>query len=493
MDKFKSSFLIALFFMWSPLVQAKKGTELKTQVESKKPICLEQELKKVVLSSRRVGVIVANSHKILYEQNADKSFIPASLVKIFTASALLELLSPSLKFSTRFQAKDKIVDSVLKGDLYLKGGGDPTFVSESLWNLVNNLVRTGVKQVQGNLVVDDSLFDKQRRGPRLSVKGSHIGYDSPVGALSFNWNIANLYFRPQKKGALQVNVDPSSAYFVSVDNRTQTGKGKIKNEIFIQRREHKKQKRESLTITGSLPSTYPEVLIYRNILYPAIWTGYNTKEFLKQRGIRVEGGVQRGFVPKTATVLAEWKGRPLVEQVRLMMKFSNNFMVEMLLKNMVVELKQKKGNLKEGISILKKHIRSLGVLDKEYRLVQASGLSRENKVRPRALWKVLKYWLHHPLQPEFESAFPLSGLDGTLKRQFKNSALKGRIHAKTGSLNGVSGLAGYVVPSNGKKRIFVLLFNGPQSQKAKTEKKFQQWAKIVYEAPLCGEKSREKK
>ena len=436
----------------------------------------KKSLKKNKIPPQQVGVIIANTNEILYQLNAHQDFIPASLIKVFTASTLLDSLSPSLRFTTQFFAENKIHNSTLKGNLYLKGGGDPGFVSESLWSLVNNLKRTGLKKIEGDLIVDDHYFDKERKGARLAYS-SHSSYDAPIGALSFNWNTANIYIRPGKIGhPLKITIDPSAHYFFSVENKTKTVKGKNKKNISISR---KKDPKESLVVKGYLSTHHPEILIYKNILSPEIWTGWNTIEFLKQRGIDIKGQVKIGHTPRRAVLLAEWQSRPLMEYIKLMMKYSNNFMVEMLVKNMLVKLKGRKGSLKEGLEIIKQHIQKLGISSKEYQLIQASGLSRKNKVKPKQLLKVLKYWLTHPLQPEFESAFPIAGRDGTLKKYFSNKSLTDRVRAKTGSINGVTGLAGYLMTKKEEKIIFVFLFNGPPSLKKRVEKLFQQWIQIA--------------
>ena len=470
---------IVLIPLWSGSLWA-----VDNRGELKKERSLSEELRKALkesaVSSRQLGVIVADADRIFYQLNADQSFIPASLIKIFTASALLDLLPPSLQFSTRFLAKNKAKNSVLKEDLYLKGGGDPGFVSESLWNLINNLTRTELKRIEGDLVVDDSRFDGKRKGRRLP-RSSHSSYDAPIGALSFNWNTANLYLRPGRKegSLLRITVDPASSYFFSIENQTKTVNGRRKKHLSIQRK-RETSSGESLKISGYLSVHHKEVLVYRNILHPEIWAGRNAIEFLKQRGINITGKLRRGKAPRNAFVMAEWQSRQITEHIELMMKYSNNFMVEMLVKNMVVELTGKMGNLKDGLKIIKKHIQKIGIAPQEYNMIQASGLSRENRVKPKHLLTVLRYWLNHPLQPEFESALPLSGEDGTLKKYFKNSALRGRIHAKTGSINGVSGLAGYVITRSNKKRVFVFLFNGSVSLKKKAEDLFRKWAYIVW-------------
>ena len=529
---------------------------------------MEKTLKQSGLPHSHIGVVVAGPTQNLYQLNEGQLFIPASLIKMFTAGALLELLSPSLTFTTQFLAHAPIKNGILKGHLYLKGGGDSGFVSESLWNLVNNLTRHQIKTIQGDLIVDASRFDLEKRGPRLSTP-SHLSYDAPVSALSFNWNTVNIYLRPSRKVGqpLQLNIDPSPLYFHSVENKTRTVHSKAKSHLQVKR--HKiKGLRESLIIKGQMPINQtarkpvsfekgsafeifpsykvhkkreslnktsinaPEKLIYKNILDPAVWTGWNAIAFLKQRGIEVQGQVRKGQTPSQAKILAQWHSQPLADQIKLMMKYSNNFMVEMLLKNMAVELshkiphqqkgqplkfshrasiKRKKSHFTEGVQIIKKYLQKRGISEKEYTLVQPSGLSRQNKIKPKHLMQFLKYWQGQPLQAEFESAFPLANEDGTLKKYFNQTninssclsfpvsnlcyrkekpqkrhpaqnslGLKGRVRAKTASMNGVMGLAGWLTTKDREKIAFVFIFNGPVAEQAKAKVLFQTWLVTLF-------------
>ena len=447
---------------------------------------IKQALKKSGVPASSLSIVVADPQTVLYELNARRPFNPASLTKILTASALLDLLSPSLQFKTEFLSKHKVNNSLLKGDLYLKGGGDPSFVSESLWNLVNNLSRTGVRTIQGNLIVDDSRFDSKKQSSRLK-SFSRAPYNAPVGALSFNWNTANIYVRPgeQPGHTLKLHIDPSSLYFSSVKNQTKTATNhqSSKNKIRISIQKHKNTNRESLKITGEMPLSHKEQLIYKNISYPALWTGWNTVEFLKQKGIKLTGRVNKGVVPSTAHVLAEWKGKTLSENIRMMMKYSNNFIVDMLVKNLAVEKNKKPGSLSKGLKIIKEHIKNqLGISNTEYQLEEASGLSRQNRFQALHLLKAFQYWHHHPLQPEFESAFAIAGQDGTLKKRFVNNALQAKMYAKTGSLNGVSGLAGFFKTKQANKIFFIFLFNGSTQHQQKAELLLDTLSLIIFHA-----------
>ncbi len=447
---------------------------------------IKQTLKKSGVPVSSLSIVVADPQTVLYELNARRARNPASLTKILTASALLDLFSPSLQFKTEFLSKHKVNNSILKGDLYLRGGGDPSFVSESLWNLVNNLSRTGVRTIQGNLIVDDSRFDSKKQSSRLKAF-SRAPYNAPVGALSFNWNTANIYVRPgeQPGHTLKLHIDPSPLYFSSVKNstKTRTNDRSKKSKIRIVIQDHKNSNRESLKITGKMPLSHKEQLIYKNISYPALWTGWNAVEFLKQKGIELKGGVHKGVIPNTARVLAEWKGKTLSENIRMMMKHSNNFIVDMLVKNLAVEKNKNPGSLSNGLKIIKRHLKhQLGISNTEYQLKEASGLSRQNRFQAIHLLKAFQYWHHHPLQPEFESAFAIAGQDGTLKKRFVNNALQAKMYAKTGSLNGVSGLAGFFKTKQANKIFFIFLFNGSTQHQKKAELLLDQLCLVTLQA-----------
>ena len=468
------------------------------QASSFLQISIKKKIKQSRISKKHLGIIIATKDKTIYQLNAKKSFIPASLTKIFTAGALLDLLPPSQQFSTHFLAMDYPKNGILNGNLYLKGGGDPSFVSESLWNLVNHLTRTGLKKIKGDLILDDTLMDREHKAQRL-VHSSRDSYDAPVGALSFNWNTVNIFIRPGKKigDKLHIYIDPASLYFSTIQNDTKTlaiGKKSNLNIRFGKNCKIKNKKPATqsysavICFSGGVPVSSKERIIYKSITRPSLWTGWNVLAFLKERGIVLEGTVTRGVVPPTAIELAKWNSKPLSQQIYSMMKYSNNFMVEMLVKNLALleedslakssNLTNKIGTLKIGLRFINRHIHYyLKIPRKEYRLIQPSGLSRRNLFKPKHLLLALRYWMKHPLQAEFESALPISGHDGTLKDSL--SSIATRVHAKTGHLNGVVGLAGYARSKKAKKYLFVFIFNGSKRQSQQAENLFEQLLKTI--------------
>lgn len=387
--------------------------------------------------------------------------LPASITKLITASAVLHFIPPGSKFKTILASAGRVEDKKLKGDLTLVGGGDPSFVSENMWVLVNHFVRNEITEIEGSIVVDDSLFDEVRYdASRESVRVDRA-YDAPVGAMSFNWNSINVYVRPNVKGSgpARVILDPISDYFI-IENTVKTTSGKALN-IDVDRRWDEARKREVFTVRGQIGKQIKEHLVFANIQKPDLWSGHNLKAFLSQRGISVTGEVKSGKLSANASVLAEVESKPIELIMADMNKFSNNYVSEMLTKN--VSLKSKKpGTLAGGVQLIREHFdKTIGHKNGSV-LVNPSGLTRENRISPYDLWAVLE---HHrqdfSSMPEFFASLPIAGVDGTLKKRFKDENLERKVRAKTGLLNGVASLAGYLQLKNGTVVPFVFIYNGP--------------------------------
>ncbi|MFN8790792.1 MAG: D-alanyl-D-alanine carboxypeptidase/D-alanyl-D-alanine-endopeptidase [Bdellovibrionales bacterium] len=397
---------------------------------------------------------------LILDHRSQVAMTPASITKIVTASAILEYLPPGTKFKTRLMSSAKIVNTKLEGPLFLVGGGDPGFVSENMWVLVNNFLRSGVREIEGDLVVDDSLFDRVRYDDSRESSRVDRAYDAPVGAMSFNWNSMNVYVRPTEKGKpAQVYLDPENDYLV-LENRTQTV-AKGAPAIDVDRKWNEKTGTEVVTVRGTIGKEVGEHVVFANVSQPDIWAGKNLKAFLQQRGIRVRGGVKVGSVPSSAEILAEVESKPVEFMLADMNKFSNNFVAEMLTKN-VAALSEKPATLKTGMKKVNEHLKSEGFDEKEFLVENPSGLTRENRMTTLALWKLLaRREKDFRSMPEFMNSFPIAGVDGTLKRRLKGDKTFRQIRAKTGLLNGVTSLAGYASEPNEAPTAFAFIYNGP--------------------------------
>jgi len=443
----------------------KEETSLKTQIQK----ILKTRIKK------NMGLVVMDMHSGQYEltHNENKLFIPASLSKIITAGAVMDVLNPYHQFETTLISETPISkEGVLKGHLYLKGGGDPAFVSENLWVLINNLTRSGLKKVEGNLIVDDSLFGKVQ--PHLEWLKSDRSYSAPVSSLSFNWNSVNVHIRPAsvKGKSAQVFIDPKNMY-IKMNNKART-QGK-KNKIKVQRISGSLG--DTIEVRGSLPLHSKELIIYKNITHPALWTGYNTIEFLKQRGITIEGQILKGTTPSQAYTLADNKGPFVFRIVQDMMKFSSNFLADMLTLHLALSQNHKQDLWNQGLKQIHQYMEKQGVRD--YVFVNPSGLSRKNKIKPKDILKFLIQDYHSVYSFEKLSSYPVPNSPGTLKKRFQNLENSSFIRAKTGWLSGVVGLAGYIKTNKGNIKAFVFIYNGNIRQQAKAQKIFDQLAFLL--------------
>ena len=450
-----------VFFLLSVNFSQAKSPSLHLQIQ--------KEIKRQNLKTSSLGIIISqvnsdSTTKPLYQLNENKLFTPASLVKIASLSALYDLYPLSHTFKTSFVSSAYIKKGVLSGDLVLKGGGDSSFTSEHLWKLVNNLTRSGLKKVEGNLLIDGSLYKKE---PALPY--SERSYSAPSSASSFNWNSVAFYIRPAKKlkQPAVVFANPKNSY-IEVINKVTTGK---RNKISIKRKSVS-AKKEVFEIKGEIDISKSEIVKYRNTTQPALWLGYNAISFLSQRGIKVSGKVKTGACKGSCKKLAEWESRPFPFHAYNMMKYSSNFSARMLVSHLPLFEGKKQGDLKQGMQKIRKRLNTIIGAD-NFQFIEPSGLNRKNKFSPQTLQKLLIQSEKKYYSPEMLFSYPLAGGKGTLSKRFDELAPSAYVRAKTGSLYGALGLAGWAGNKN-NKYVFVFIFNGKAHKSIKAQKLFDQ-------------------
>lgn len=433
---------------------------------------LRQAIEKIIAQSRvskdKLGIVIGTSGETedrLFELNSQKRMIPASLTKVITAGAVLEKMPIGHQFITSLVSDGKIEGDTLKGDLVLRGGGDAGFVSETMWVLVNEFRRNEVTKITGDIVVDDTFFDDVRFDSGRDDVRVDRAYDAPIGAMTFNWSTATVYVRPSKIGDKpKVFLDPVTDY-LKLDNKAKVVKGS-RNNLAISRVPGVDKKSEVIMVRGEIGVDSKEVVVYKSIYDPALWSGYNLKEFLRQRGINVEGSVRVGKAPEKAAVLAQVKSKPLAAHVADMMKYSNNYVAEILAKNLAVHVHGAPGTMEKGLGQIKEYLRGMGITD--FELTSPSGLSRRNEMRPVDIFKVLSHLKgNFKVFPEHLSSMPIMGVDGTLRRRMPSSGAFAQVRAKTGHLSGVAGLAGYLGKTDEQQLTFVFMYNGTATEAVK--------------------------
>jgi len=420
---------------------------------------LKNVIKKHHFNEQTLGLYIEDEGKEIFNVNANRLMVPASLTKIVTGAAVLNAFPLNKKFETKLLAKAPIVQGALKGDLCLKGGGDPSFVSEKMWYLVNEVKRTGLTNIEGDISVDATRFDEELfDSGRESVRVDRA-FDAPISAASFNWNSTNIFIRPGSSAGAPARVflDPENEY-LDLENKTKTvAKSGIKT---LEASRVKAGDHDKIIVSGSISEDAPEAVIYKSISNPNLWIGMHLKEFLKQRGITLKGKVKVAACENGASAIAISPSKNLNEILSDMLKFSNNFVAEMLAKNLATENSASPAKMKDGIEEIKKYMDTVGFARKDYTLENVSGLTRDNRFTAKQLALVLNTIKNDFLIfPEFLSGLPIAGVDGTLKNRMKKGE-QTLVRAKTGYLDGVVGLAGYIGRKNDSPLIFVFMYNG---------------------------------
>lgn len=417
------------------------------------------------------------TEQIWADRKSTQNMIPASVTKLATAGAFLHHYLPGTKIKTQLLGSLP-VDGRLQGDLILKGGGDPSFVSETMWVLVNNFTRTGIKVIEGDIVVDDSLFDSERYDSSRLKDRVDRAYDAPTGAMSFNWNSVNIVFRPGRKvgDSGQIFLDPENSY-MRLSGKITTVAGK---KINLSAERDQDGDGDLIKVSGQIGVEVPEHIIFKNITRPDLWAGANLKSFLSQRGIEVKGKVKSAVTPASALLLAEVESKPIEQMVADMNKFSNNYVAEMLAKHLGV-IRKKPGTIANGMDVIRDFLtKTVKIKSSEFTLTNPSGLTRDNRMTARGLWLLLYYMRDQfKVMPEFFSSLPIAGVDGTLKRRMIGTSGERSIRAKTGLLNGVVSLAGYAGLTDGNVVPFVMFYNGNADESVVRQTMDQMAVKLV--------------
>jgi D-alanyl-D-alanine carboxypeptidase/D-alanyl-D-alanine-endopeptidase (penicillin-binding protein 4) len=426
------------------------------------PEALAATLETKALHGARVGALVveAASGRTLFEHDPDRALVPASNLKILTALAALEGFGPTHRFTTRVFA-DAAPDADGAVDvLYLCGGGDPSLTSEAWWRLAADLRLAGLRAVRGGIVVDDAAFDGQRWHESWG-KVTSRAYYAPIGALTANYGAftveATAGARPGEP--VTVTLDPPVDY-LHLLNRARTDDAASGDHLRVDRVSAGGS--DEVRVGGRLAAGSGTRRLYRSVSDPGLYAGAVAALQLAANGVQLAGSVRRGAVPEGAHELLAYEGLPLAEIVRLLIKYSNNAIAESLVKALAVQATTGPGAWSAGSAAVLSQLAALGVPTDGIRLVDGSGLSRENRVTARTLVRALRVArASFQLGPELLAALPIAGRDGTLRKRAEGAA--DRVRAKTGLLEQVTSLSGYAELADGTPVVFSLLVNGYRS------------------------------
>jgi len=426
------------------------------------------------LEGTDVGLVVKTlDGEVVYSRGGDGRQQPASNAKLVTSAAALEVLGPDYRFDTTVHATGRRVGHVQLGDVYLKGTGDPTVLAADYDALAKQVADSGVRVVHGRLVADDTWFDDVRLGVSWAWDDEPYYYSAQVSALTAapdgDYDAGSIIVRvaPGANGKAVVTTQPPTEY-VTIANTAVTGAAGSPNTISVDRAHGS----NTFTVTGSIPAGGAPTSEWMAVWEP---TGYAAALFraaLAAHGVRVDGATARGATPATAGVVATRESMPLSELLVPFLKLSNNLHAEILVKSMGRAVSGR-GTWDAGTAAIAARLPAFGLDPAKLSLRDGSGLSRMDQISPDQLTTLLSAAADRPWFPTWYEALPIAGkadrlVGGTLRSRMRGTAAEGTVHAKTGSLTGVSGLSGYVNTAGGERWVFSMVTNNSIGVNVKT-------------------------
>jgi D-alanyl-D-alanine carboxypeptidase/D-alanyl-D-alanine-endopeptidase (penicillin-binding protein 4) len=390
---------------------------------------------------------------------------PASTMKVVTTYAALEMLGPAYAWQTRAYATGEVRDLLLDGNLVLEGGGDPFMTADRWWGFVNGLRQAGVDRIGGDVVIDNSYFAHQGDDRAAFDNRPYRSYNVLPDALLVNFQTVNVSVIPDSAtGAARVRVNPWPAN-LSVDNSVRLERGPCRRGgggVVVAMPEGPSGNR--LSLGGHYAAGCGPMSVTRAVMRAPDFAFGTFKTFWQQSGGILDGGMRLGVVPPGARLLYTHESLTLAEVIRLVNKFSSNVMARHLLLTLAVEKAGRPGTTAAGGRVIGEFFAGRGVDVPGLVLENGSGLSRVERISAEGLANVLLDAWRSPYAAEFQASLPLSAVDGTLRRRFRSPEMEGRLRMKTGSLQDVSALAGYVNAASGRTYVAVIILNHPGAE-----------------------------
>lgn len=420
------------------------------------PAPVAQALKAAGIPAQSVAIVAhpVDSGKHVLRHRGDAAMNPASLMKLVTTTAALELLGPAYTWRTEVLADTPPdANGILAGDLYLRGSGDPKLTYDRLWLLLRDLRARGVRDIRGDLVIDRTAFAPSDHDPAAFDGKLLRPYNVGPDALLFNFATLHLTLVPEGQ-SVRLLADPLPAGF-EVVNRLQlndkAGCGEWRERLDAQLTPNR------LTLSGAFPRSCGEKRWHLAGLPNALLLHGVFTRLWRELGGEFSGGWRERPTPTSAALLATSESPVLGELVRDINKFSNNVMARQ------VFLTLGAGTTAAADQAIRAWLAKKSLDFPELVLDNGSGLSRRERISADNLARLLAITWASPIMPELMSSLPIVAVDGTTKKRYNGVSYAGQAHLKTGSLEGVRGIAGYLLDRQGRRHIVVFMVNHPSA------------------------------
>ena len=395
-------------------------------------------------------ILDSDTGRVVMSHNADTPRSPASTIKTVTTFAALDMLGPTFIWQTRALLRD--------GDLYLQGGGDPYLTLERWWSFVQGLRAQGLKAIPGDIVIDDTAFSVANEDPGAFDGRPNRSYNVLPDALMVNFQ--SIDFRLAANAdthRVEISATPAPIG-LDIENHIRYAPGSCNGSAARVDFKVASPEQDRVIFSGALSPHCAERTFARVLLRPATYAFGAFVQLWRESGGEFSGKLRIGPTPPDAKALYTFDSLSLAEVVRLTNKHSNNLMARHLLLTLGRERFGDPATVEKGIAAITEWSRARDFDLSNVDIDNGSGLSRSTHISVSQMAKILGAAYHSRFAPEYLASFPLAGMDGTLRSRMK-TAPAGSVRLKTGHLDGVSGVAGFVTTSTAKTYVLVSLVN----------------------------------
>src|SRR5262245_8488712 len=461
-----------------------------TELQSRIAALLDQPK---FVSARWGARIITPEGRVVFERDADKSFTPASNMKLYTPAAALDAFGPDFKIKTSVYATGSAgKKGVLKGDLILYGRGDPNLSPRfdaddpdrydelkpadkvtAIEQLADQIKARGIKIVTGNLIGDESFFAGDPLGPGWEWDDVQFYYGAEVSALTVNDNSVTFIVTPAARPGDQpsIKIQPGTGYLKILNNARTSEGGRTRIGV------HRPLNSNTVEFFGTIPRGSKEFEVDIAVHDPASFAAELLREALDRRGVRMRGNIERldavarlarPFDESRLIEVASVESQPLSEMLKVINKQSQNLHTELMLRQLgtrhadaraLDDYGRPKSTATLGNEIRRQFLQNAGIELAPVSLRDGSGLARQNLVTPRSSSRLLEFMLTHPHAKTWRESLTVAGVDGTLERRMLNTAATNNLRGKTGTLTYVNALSGYIRTKSGQPLILSLMGN----------------------------------
>jgi D-alanyl-D-alanine carboxypeptidase/D-alanyl-D-alanine-endopeptidase (penicillin-binding protein 4) len=396
--------------------------------------------------------------------NASKAMNPASAIKLVTTFAALDLLGPAYTWKTEAYLLGRLQGDVLDGDLLLKGYGDPKLTVENFWLFLRSLRARGLRDIRGDLVLDRSFFDVGEHDPAKFDGEGLRPYNVGADALLVNYKAVRFFFLPSETAqGVSVVPEPKLAQLeVASTVALRDGPcGDWRAGLKYELQQNAAGARASFS--GSMPSSCGERVWNLAPLPHNQYVLGVFKSLWQELGGTLAGGVREGRPSAGAKPFAQLESPAAAEVLRDMNKFSNNVMARQIFLTLSAETLKLPGRYDRSARAVKSWLEGRNLDLPDLVIENGSGLSRADRISPEGMGRMLVVAYHSAVMPEFIATMPLVAYDGTMRKRMRLESVAGQAHVKTGSLNDVRTVAGYVLDRNGHRHAVVFFVNHPSA------------------------------